>query len=99
MSKELRRISHAKFLEELTTKYTTDKNKWAFKCPSCGNVQTIQDFIDIKENPTNVNFSCIGRYTEGRGCNWTLGGLLKIHSLEIEMDDSRKTISPSFEIA
>jgi hypothetical protein len=43
-----------------------------------------------------VGFSCVGRFTEagppvsfeaspceGRGCNWTLGGLFHIHKLEI----------------
>lgn len=54
-----------------------------------------------------LGFSCIGRFTgagaprsgtpPGRGCNWTLGGLLQIHELEIILPDGKR--SPAFEIA
>lgn len=59
-----------------------------------------------------VGFSCIGRFTgqddsgikaksQGKswdkGCNWTLGGLLKCHDLEVVMSDGRKR--PTFELA
>lgn len=32
-----------------------------------------------------------------RGCDWTLGGLLTIHTLEVETDDGN--VHPSFEVA
>lgn len=32
-----------------------------------------------------------------RGCNWTLGGFLQVHKLEVEMDGGET--SPAFEIA
>jgi hypothetical protein len=42
-----------------------------------------------------LGFSCVGRLTgagehregepPGRGCNWSLGGLLHIHELEVEL--------------
>jgi hypothetical protein len=59
-----------------------------------------------------IGFSCIGRFTgmsdEGiasknkgekwdKGCNWTLGGLLTIHSLEVIVDGGVKR--PTFELA
>lgn len=59
-----------------------------------------------------VGFSCIGRFTGQRdagiaaknrgekwdkGCNWTLGGLLKCHELEVVMPDGRHR--PTFELA
>lgn len=58
-----------------------------------------------------IGFSCIGRFTRqgdagisakhrgekwDRGCNWTLGGLLQIHTLEVEIEGRRR---PTFELA
>ena len=75
-----------------------DKKLWKFKCVSCGHVQTIQDFIDhkIKEPETLVFYSCLGRWVKGIGCDWTLGGLIQIHKIEI-LKEGRKI--PSFEFA
>lgn len=59
-----------------------------------------------------IAFSCIGRFTgQGdagiaakakgekweRGCNWTLGGFLQFHELEVVMPDGYKR--PAFELA
>jgi hypothetical protein len=59
-----------------------------------------------------IGFSCIGRFTgQGdvgitvkhkgqkwdKGCNWTLGGLLHIHELEVIMPDGRRR--PTFQLA
>lgn len=59
-----------------------------------------------------VGFSCIGRFTGagdsgisahrrgkpwGKGCNWTLGGLLHIHTLEVIMEDGHNR--PTFDFA
>ena len=59
-----------------------------------------------------IGFSCIGRFTgqgdEGiaaknkglpwdKGCNWTLGGLLRCHTLEVILADG--TVRPTFELA
>jgi hypothetical protein len=64
-----------------------------FRCPNCGHVQSLQDFINLgmtKEEATNrVYFSCIGRFnkdqshngTLGDGkspCDYTCGGLIKL---------------------
>ena len=56
-----------------------------------------------------IAFSCEGRFSDAgpfstkgkrrkdvRGCDWTLGGLFKLHKLEISYDDG--TTMPSFEI-
>lgn len=62
-------------------------NNWKFKCVSCGNTQSISDFI--KEGLPEGNAAqavyqeCIGRYDKNKGCNWCLYGLLKIHELEV----------------
>lgn len=62
-----------------------DVKKWSFKCPACGNVASVQDFINVglsKESACNAAYQeCIGRYT-GAGaptgqqpCNWSAYGL------------------------
>lgn len=59
-----------------------------------------------------IGFSCIGRFTgQGdagiaakrrgekwdKGCNWSLGGFLRLHELEVVMPDGYKR--PTFELA
>jgi hypothetical protein len=59
-----------------------------------------------------IGFSCIGRFTSAgdagisakskgkkwdKGCNWTLGGLLRIHEMEVTMPDGHAR--PTFELA
>lgn len=68
--------------------------------------------VEINTVLSSLGFCCIGRYTgqgdEGiaahgrgekwdKGCNWTLGGLLRLHTLEIVMPDGKRI--PSFELA
>lgn len=55
-----------------------------------------------------IGFSCVGRWTnagpykakkgpQGKGCDWTLGGLLQLHCLEIIDEDGKR--HPRFEPA
>lgn len=54
-----------------------------------------------------LGFSCIGRWTgagphdpnkpAGRGCDWTLGGLFRIHTLEVIDEEGGR--HPRFEFA
>lgn len=91
-------IYYEDWLKELKTRFGDDHKKWAFKCPSCNNIQTAQDFIDNKiEDPKNkVYFNCIGRYVKGKGCDWSLGGLLQIHKVSVLKDAK---VYPVFEMA
>lgn len=91
-----RKITIEQFHTEIIAKYGDDRDKWAFKCPNCGQQQTVADFKAIGVDPNEAYFSCIGRYVEGRGCKWTLGGFLKIHTLEVIVNDKS---NPCFEIA
>lgn len=58
-----------------------------------------------------IGFSCIGRFTKqgdagisahhkgqswNKGCNWTLGGLFTIHTMEVEIEGRKR---PCFEFA
>lgn len=76
----------------------------ALKCPICGTVQSMQSLIDAGasdgEAERQVGYACIGRLTgsgphkpgeaPGRGCDWTLGGLFKLHELEVVVDSHRE---------
>ena len=80
-------------------------------CPVCGKVQTPQDLIDagagkdFEEVEKDFMFSCVGRFNKAgpfkgdnsKGCDWTLGGLLRLHNLEIITPDGTK--HPVFELA
>lgn len=71
---------------------------WKFKCVACGNVQSMRDFEGLVDDPGNyVHFSCIGRLKNGVGCNWTLGGFLQTH--ELEVIDNEGNAHPMFEFA
>jgi len=78
----------------------------------CGTLQNAQDLIaagagsDFGEVATYLGFSCVGRFTsapsprptpDGRPCNWTLGGVLHLHKLEVIDEDG--TAHPHFEVA
>lgn len=76
------------WIKDLKDFFGEDPKDWAFKCPVCGNIQTAKDFIkhNIEEPENKVYFSCIGRYVKGIGCDWTLGGLLKINKISVMKD-------------
>ena len=75
--------------EEGKRRFGEDIKKWRFKCPMCGHVAAVQDFIDAgAKDPGNSAYEeCIGRYTgagtpteenRGKGCNWAAYGLFGI---------------------
>ena len=72
-----------------------------FCCPACKTLQSAQDLIDagagknVAEVEKYLAFSCIGRFTKDKGCDWTLGGLFKIHTLEIITEEGKRR--PCFE--
>jgi hypothetical protein len=89
------------------------RNHMALKCPICGTVQSAADLIKagagatFEEVEKYLGFSCVGRLTNapewkkgdapGRGCNWTLGGLFRLHKLEVIDEDGKH--HPRFEPA
>ena len=103
-----RQIPHAEFLG-LIQAQGVPIEQTKFLCCMCGCEQSPQDFLDagaassLEEAKIEVTFSCLGRWTEGKPprqepdgerCNWTLGGLLRAHDLEVIMDDGR--VIPTF---
>lgn len=76
----------------------------AFKCPRCATVQSAFDFIKAGAGPSfdsvakHLGTSCVGRYTgagaaratpDGKPCNWTLHGMLQLHTVEVIDDDGQ----------
>lgn len=65
---EIRRISQDDWLAEGKERFGDDPRKWPFICPNCKHVQTMNDFIELRElgifegDPQVAYFSCIGRY-------------------------------------
>lgn len=83
-----------------------------FRCPMCKTLQTAADLIragagkTFDEVETYLGFSCIGRFTgagsprkdpDGSPCNWTLGGLFRVHQFEVVTPDGEH--HPRFELA
>lgn len=88
-------VTHKEWLakaDELFGKDSAGKD-WRFVCVNCGNVQSATSMVehnpelDIEDLANSVYFSCEGRLTEGRGCNWSLGGLFRIHKREVVTED------------
>lgn len=84
----------------------------AFVCPCCNTVQSATDLInanagvDFESVEKYLGFSCVGRFAgaasprkvpDGKPCNWTLGGLFQLHTLEVVTDDGKR--HPHFEPA
>lgn len=106
-------ITREQFHAELKAQGVKTHADLAFVCPMCKTVQSGRDLIragagkDWEEVEKYVGFSCVGRWTSagmhrkgtppGKGCNWTLGGLLQLHELEVVTDDEKR--HPRFEPA
>ena len=92
------------FVEEAKKRFGEDNKKWKFKCPKCGTTQSAEDFAKLdcfkdkkEEIDKYLGFSCIGRFDDKIGCDWTLGGLFQIHDIEIE--DKNGKMHKHFELA
>ena len=108
----MRRLTIPEFHAELMAQGVPDVTHVAVKCPMCGTVQSMADFVAAgatrDEAEHAISYECIGRYTgagpfkrswrkQARGCDWTLGGYFKLHKLEV-IDENGKP-HPRFEPA
>ncbi len=68
---ELKEIPLKDWLAEGERLFGDDKKQWKWKCPNCGHIQSIADFIELKklgitkaekDVGTLVYYSCIGRF-------------------------------------
>ncbi|GIM45931.1 hypothetical protein DNHGIG_14800 [Collibacillus ludicampi] len=72
--------------EEAMKRFGKNIRDWKFKCPACGHISSVQDFIDAEGEANEAYVNCIGRVNgkgsdgmkgrdEGYGCNWAAYGL------------------------
>jgi hypothetical protein len=81
-----RKLTQDELMAEATKLFGDDPKKFAFVCPQCKDVATIQDFIDAGK-PDAAGQHCIGRELgalvkdakkySGRGCDWAAYGLFR----------------------
>jgi len=77
-----------------------DKKKWKFVCPSCGNIQSYEDFEKLPNKPEEIQdymaFTCIGRFlpdckgtifNKEKPCNYTNGGLFDFSKVKVKTED------------
>ncbi len=100
---EVRRITKQEWLDEGERLFGADMWCWQFVCPSCGHVQSPEDFRQYKDQgatPDDARFNCIGRFNghihvdafggPGSGpCNYTSGGLLNISPVRVTDRDEQ----------
>jgi hypothetical protein len=109
----MKTMTLAEFHAALNAQGVSGREHLAFKCPICGTIQSGNDLLtagagtDFDAIEKYLAFSRVGRFSgapahrndadPGRGCDWTLGGLLKLHKLEVITDDGKR--HPRFEPA
>jgi hypothetical protein len=95
-----RQIPHDEWIAEAERRFGSDAMGWKFVCPRCETEQSAADFkaagVPRERLDGQLAFSCIGRHTDKKGCDWTLGGLFQIHTLEVLIDGKPR---PTFEFA
>jgi hypothetical protein len=97
------KITNDEFHTRIRAQGAPSREDIAFECVMCRTVQSARSLIaagagkDFDEVEKFLGFSCVGRWTNagshkrgnapGKGCDWTLGGFLTIHDLEV-VDES-----------
>jgi hypothetical protein len=107
----MKSVTPQEFKESLD-KQGVPREPLAFFCPACGTIQSATDLIkagagkDFEAVVGYLGFSCVGRFLkagpprkdkDGKPCNWTLGGLFRIHKYEVVTEDGER--HPHFEPA
>lgn len=71
----MKETKYIDWIKEGLNKFGEIEN-WRFKCPKCGNIATVKDFMSIGKDSNTAAQNCIGRFIDGKGCNWAAYGLL-----------------------
>ena len=102
----VREITVEEYRAEFRAQEVAAAEQFAVRCPVCGTVQNATSLIragvgrNFEDVERTLGFACVGRFTgagphrngvpAGRGCDWTLGGFLKAHTLVVlKADGSR----------
>lgn len=57
------------WLAEGRRRFGKDADRWQFRCPVCGNIQTMEDFERVGADPHSAYQECIGRHLPSRASN------------------------------
>jgi len=88
-----------------------DVLNWTFKCPVCGHVASVKDYVDLGASPGMVGFSCIGRLMDNPKkafgekndkdgpCDYAGGGLFLLNPIKICLDKENDKYINCFEFA
>ena len=106
----MRSIGLEEYRDELENQDVSDPGHRAFKCPSCGELQSsaLLQKLAVPEDDIErgLGVECVLRLAGARGvddqgneigCNFTARGLLKFHTVEVT--DASGNIHPRFEAA
>ncbi len=96
--------THEAWRAEAKLRFGDDPMNWAFVCPSCGHVAT----VDAGAPGGAIAFSCVGRYGQqpageafvkstGLPCNYAGGGLFGLNPIAVAFDDG--TVNMTFAFA
>lgn len=96
----MRTTTHEDWIKEGEVLFGKDFKEWLWVCPQCKTKQGIHDFREAGVSDETIEgaiaFSCIGRFTNDKGCDWTLSGLLHIHQLEVVMPSGKNRMTFEF---
>jgi len=87
-------MTRDEFQSEAVRRFGLDPMQWAFVCPACGHVATVQEWKDAGASEGEVAFSCIGRHIEGSRkafggngpgpCDYAGGGLFRLNPMDVQ---------------
>jgi len=89
-------MTREEWIAEARRRFGDDHLKWAFVCPSCGHVATVDDWRNAGAPEGAVAFSCVGRWAGGEGevfgkdgkpCNYAGGGLFRLNPIHVDAGD------------
>lgn len=105
MADTLMTTTREAFHDEARRRFGDNPAQWAFVCPSCAHVATVQDWRDAGAPDGAIAFSCVGRWTgageaatfKGAGgpCNYAGGGLFGLNPVTLSdlFDDFNRPLS------
>jgi hypothetical protein len=99
----VRGVEMSEWLRQGEGLFGSDRNQWRFKCAKCGHVQSAASVHSHKPEimPEQarawIHQNCEGRYISGHGCDWSLHGLFRIHTLAVILETGRACATFEFD--
>jgi len=96
-------MTHQEWIDQAVKLFGKDPKGWRFKCPNCGHVQTISDYlaagVSRQRAETMIGFSCIGRVlpkcpgnlgNRKAPCDYAGGGLFHLNPVKVTTPDGKE---------